>query len=46
MAFLLHIISQILVKAPSGIDAASLVGTFFNVRITGADEYDLIAEII
>lgn len=37
---------EILVKAPSGIDAASLVGTFFNVRITGADEYDLIAEII
>ena len=37
---------EILVKAPSGIDAASLVGTFFNVKIIGADEYDLIAEII
>ena len=37
---------EILVKAPEGMDAASLVGTFFNVRITAADEYDLIAEII
>ena len=37
---------EILVKAPSGVDAASLVGTFFNVRITAADEYDLTAEII
>lgn len=37
---------EILVKVPSGIDARSLVGTFFNVRITAADEYDLIAEVI
>ncbi len=37
---------EILVKAPEGVDAGSLVGTFFNVRITAADEYDLIAEII
>ena len=37
---------EILVKAPEGMDAASLVGTFFSVRITAADEYDLIAEII
>ncbi|MBR5404625.1 MAG: 30S ribosomal protein S12 methylthiotransferase RimO [Bacteroidales bacterium] len=37
---------EILVKAPAGVDAGALVGTFFNVRITAADEYDLIAEII
>ena len=37
---------EILVKAPSGTDAASLVGQFLKVRITAADEYDLIAEII
>lgn len=37
---------EILVKVPSGIDARSLVGTFFKVRITAADEYDLIAEVI
>ncbi|MBQ9411087.1 MAG: 30S ribosomal protein S12 methylthiotransferase RimO [Bacteroidales bacterium] len=37
---------EILVKAPEGVNAASLVGTFFNVRITAADEYDLIAELI
>lgn len=37
---------EILVKAPSGVAPASLVGTFLKVRITGADEYDLIAEVI
>ena len=37
---------EILVKAPSGKDPRSLVGQFLNVRITGADEYDLIAEVI
>ncbi len=36
---------EILVQAGPdfGADPASLVGTFINVRITGADEYDLIA---
>lgn len=33
---------EILVKYPSD----ELVGKFFDVRITGADEYDLIAEIV
>ena len=28
----------------NGIEPYSLVGEFMNVRITGADEYDLIAE--
>jgi ribosomal protein S12 methylthiotransferase len=37
---------EILVKVPSGVAPASLVGTFLKVRITGADEYDLIAEVI
>lgn len=37
---------EILVKVPEGTDAESLVGTFFNVRITAADDYDLTAEII
>ncbi len=31
---------------PDGTDPRSLVGTFLNVRITGADEYDLTAEIV
>ena len=37
---------EILVRLPEGADGESLVGTFFNVRITGAQEYDLIAEIL
>ena len=41
---------EILVKytaeAFGGAEPASLVGKFFNVRITAADEYDLIAEVI
>ena len=37
---------EILVKADVGeIDPYSLVGEFIKVRVTGADEYDLIAEI-
>jgi tRNA A37 methylthiotransferase MiaB len=27
------------------VDPYSLIGEFINVRVTGADEYDLIAEI-
>ncbi len=30
----------------SGIDPYSLVGDFITVRITGADEYDLVAEVV
>ena len=37
---------EILVKLPEGMDGGSFVGTFLQVRITGADEYDLIAEVI
>ena len=39
---------EILVKLPddSGIDPHSLVGRFFDVRITAAGEYDLEAEIV
>ena len=37
---------EILVGCPRTIDPESLVGTFINVRITGADEYDLTAEMI
>ena len=41
---------EILVKYDSGVlgdvDPYSLVGEFIQVRVTGADEYDLIAEII
>jgi len=41
---------EILVKyspeAFGGASAASLVGTFHDVRITGADEYDLTAEVL
>ena len=33
-------------KAFDGIEPYSLVGEFLSVRITGADEYDLIAEVI
>lgn len=40
---------EILVKHDSSVigdvDPYSLVGEFINVRVTGADEYDLIAEI-
>ena len=39
---------EILVKHDSSVigdvDPYSLVGEFINVRVTGADEYDLIAE--
>lgn len=31
---------------PEGRDPREIVGTFINVRITGADEYDLTAEIV
>jgi len=37
---------EILVKVPEGMDPAGLTGQFLSVRITGADEYDLIAEVI
>jgi len=37
---------EILVRLPEGTDGRSLVGTFLDVRITGAQEYDLIAEVI
>ena len=41
---------EILVKYDSAlvgdVDPYSLVGEFIKVRVTGADEYDLIAEII
>jgi tRNA A37 methylthiotransferase MiaB len=41
---------EILVKYDSSImgdvDPYSLVGEFITVRVTGADEYDLIAEIV
>ena len=37
---------EILVSCPSGTDAASLVGSFVNVRITDALEYDLLAELL
>ena len=41
---------EILVKYDSSafgdLDPYSLVGEFIKVRITGADEYDLIAELI
>ena len=41
---------EILVKCngavPGNVDPYSLVGEFIRVRVTGADEYDLIAEII
>ena len=40
---------EILVKHDSSVigdvDPYSLIGEFINVRVTGADEYDLIAEI-
>jgi ribosomal protein S12 methylthiotransferase len=32
---------EILVRGPE-----KLVGTFFDVKITGADEYDLVAELV
>ena len=37
---------EIIVSVPSDIDPASLVGKFLDVRITAAEDYDLIAEII
>ena len=37
---------EILVNVPAGADPNALVGQFLNVRITGADDYDLIAELI
>ena len=37
---------EIIVSVPSGIDPASLVGTFLNVRITAADSYDLTATVL
>lgn len=41
---------EILAKYPETLqgtgDPAGIVGTFVNVRITGADEYDLTAEIV
>lgn len=37
---------EILVNVPEGMDPAGLTGKFLTVRITGADEYDLIAEVI
>ena len=37
---------EIIVSAPEGIDCASLPGKFIQVRITGADLYDLEAELI
>ncbi len=41
---------EILVKYDSsafgGVDPYSLIGDFINVRVTGADEYDLIAELL
>ncbi len=33
-------------EVADGTDPRSIVGSFINVRITGADEYDLIAEIV
>ena len=36
---------EIIVSVPSGIDPASLVGKFLEVRITAAEDYDLLAEI-
>ena len=35
---------EILVGCPENVDPDSICGTFIDVRITGADEYDLIAE--
>ena len=39
---------EILVKYDSSVevDPYSLIGEFITVRVTGADEYDLIAEIL
>lgn len=37
---------EIIVSVPSGIDPASLVGTFLNVRITAAEDYDLLALLL
>jgi len=37
---------EILVRIPEGRNASEYVGKFVQVRILGADEYDLIAEII
>ena len=39
---------EILVKYDSSVevDPYSLIGEFITVRVTGADEYDLIAEIV
>ena len=37
---------EILVKVPAGVSPQNLVGQFLDVKITGAGEYDLIAEVI
>ncbi|MCQ2149526.1 MAG: 30S ribosomal protein S12 methylthiotransferase RimO [Bacteroidales bacterium] len=37
---------EILVKCPSGLDAEKMCGTFFDVTVTGADEYDLQAVLM
>ncbi|MBR5702883.1 MAG: 30S ribosomal protein S12 methylthiotransferase RimO [Bacteroidales bacterium] len=37
---------EILVSVPSGTDPAAYIGTFLDVRIVGAEDYDLMAEII
>lgn len=37
---------EIIVTLPSGTDPESLVGKFLQVRITAAEDYDLLAEII
>ena len=37
---------EILVSVPSGADPASYVGNFLDVRIVGADDYDLLAVVV
>ena len=37
---------EIIVSVPSDTDPASLVGTFLNVQITAAEDYDLLARLI
>ena len=37
---------EIVVSCPENLDPASLVGQFLNVKITGAEDYDLLAELI
>ena len=37
---------EILVSVPSGADPASYVGNFLDVRIVGADDYDLLAIVV